>query len=150
MDYLHSTLPHRPLCFLPSGRLYGQRVTVMPQTGEVWRLDRQYALDTHQRHLLQLRYADRLLGDLVAALKERDLFDESALVVTADHGESFAFGYASRLPAQTPHPEDILRIPLLVKAPRQRAGAVSEVSVRSVDLLPRRRWLGHFLGLRAG
>ena len=42
-----------------------------------------------QRHLLQAGYTDRLVGQILEQLEEVDLYDDAAVVVTADHGIAF-------------------------------------------------------------
>jgi hypothetical protein len=93
-------------------------------------------IEGYQRHLLQLAYADHLLGSLLARLRREGLFERALVVVTADHGSSFWPGASRRDPDVTPHPEDVLRVPLLVKRPRQARGGVDPRPVESVDILP--------------
>ena len=55
-------LPHSPWRYLPSGRRYSVRAAPAWGSDEVW-TDNQAAVDqSWQRHLLQLGYADRVLG----------------------------------------------------------------------------------------
>ena len=58
-------------------------------------------------------------------------------MVTADHGIAFDVGRA-RPPdgSRAPTPAQIGSIPLFVKAPRQRQGAVDDAYVETVDILP--------------
>ena len=44
----------------------------------------------------ELAYNDRELGKLIARLKELDLYDNTAIIVTADHGEEFGEHGATR------------------------------------------------------
>lgn len=77
-------------------------------------------------------------------LRRSGLWDESLVVVTADHGE--AFDEHGFLMHTTAH-EEVLRVPLLVKWPRgARAGAVTERFSTALDLAP--TLLAHF-GLAA-
>ena len=70
----------------PSGRRYEIRPAPGWSSAEVW-TDNQAAVDQYwQRHLLQLGFADRVLGELVARLKAAGLYDRSLVVVTADEG----------------------------------------------------------------
>ena len=50
--------------------------------GPQWQVDQSF-----QRHVLQVQYADRLVGELLDALRARGLFDRAVIVVTADHGD---------------------------------------------------------------
>ena len=90
--YVHFMLPHSPWRFLPSGRRYSIRQAPGWGGDEVWNAN-QAAVDQYwQRHLLQLGYADRVLGRLIAHLRKTGLYDKALLVVTADHGISFRAG----------------------------------------------------------
>jgi hypothetical protein len=60
--------------------------------------------------------ADECLGSFFAALKQRNLYDESIIILTSDHGDSTgAFGRAGH--AFIIYPE-IMRVPLLIHVPR--------------------------------
>ncbi len=133
--YLHVMLPHSPWTYLPSG----ERYTVRPAPGwgpdEVWN-DNQAAVDQHwQRHLLQLGYADRVLGRLLARMRATGLYDRAALVVTADHGVSFRAGQKRR-PLSAANLQDIAYVPLFVKLPGQTRGRVVDRPARTIDILP--------------
>ena len=98
--------------------------------------DNQAAVDQYwQRHLLQLGYADKLLGRLVARLKATGLYDRSLLVVTADEGLSFRAG-EKRRPASAENLQDISYVPLFMKLPHERRGRVVRRATRSADILP--------------
>ena len=137
--YLHTNLPHRPWKYLPSGREYTpagasflppgfDNLTYVPE-------EEQLTIHGLQRHLLQVGYADRVLGQLLDRLKEADVYDRALIVVAADHGISFRPGQRIRL-ATRANVEDILEVPLFVKRPGQREGAVLEHVVRTVDIVP--------------
>jgi len=63
----------------------------------------------------QVEAMDRCLGAFVSYLKRTDLYDQSVVILTADHGESLGedgrWGHGNAL-----HPE-LLRIPLIVHMP---------------------------------
>ncbi|MFT7618046.1 MAG: arylsulfatase A-like enzyme [Planctomycetota bacterium] len=75
---------------------------------------------------------DHLLGELVAELKKHDLYEESIIVVTADHGTGL--GEHGRLGGFLPY-EEQLRIPLLVKGPFPGRGK-SNRFVGNIDIAP--------------
>jgi hypothetical protein len=89
---------------------------------------------------------DRQLGTFFDDLSRAGLWDETLVIVTGDHGESFdEHGYFLHT---TPH-EETLRVPLLVKWPGEspRAGVTTERFTTALDLAP--TILAHF-GLPAG
>jgi hypothetical protein len=134
--FLHALLPHEPYMYLPGG----QQFTARPQlTGllrrEHWTTEEWAVAEQYRRHLIQLQYVDGLLADIVHRLKAQRLFDRSLVIVTADHGVSFRPGgsFKSVRPATL---EDIMPVPLFIKTPGQREGAVIDLNVESPDIVP--------------
>ena len=134
LDFFHAMLPHGPWTFLPSGARY---VGPHPPDGNVF-----YAWATEfaanagrSRHLLQLQYTDRVLGEVLDRLRDLGTYDESLVVVTADHGVDFGVGDNLREANPDTYPE-IMWTPLFVKAPRQAQGEIVETPSRSIDVLP--------------
>jgi arylsulfatase A-like enzyme len=84
----------------------------------------------------EVRYADRHVGRLLDALREAGLYEETLVVLTADHGEEFGEHGAYREHWST-H-DGTQRVPLLVKPPaatQYRPGRRSQL-VTNVDLPP--------------
>jgi arylsulfatase len=87
----------------------------------------------------EIAYVDREIGRFFAELEKRGLYDSSLIVVTADHGEAFYEhgSWEHGRPWQDEGPQlfqEIVHIPLLVKAPHARRGAVVEHVVSQTDL----------------
>ncbi|MBF9127872.1 sulfatase-like hydrolase/transferase [Plantactinospora sp. S1510] len=130
LHFLHLLLPHSPWNYLPSGIRY-ESPDGMPNDGRGW------VELAHRRHLLQLEYTDRLLGETLRRLDSTGLYDDALLVLTADHGVSFTPGAQGRgLGAVTRAPGEVLWVPMFIKQPGQRAGAVDDRNWEHVDLLP--------------
>ena len=136
--FKHLLLPHVPWEYLPDGRRYSiDRHANVPDTsdertfGDRWLLEQAY-----QRHLLQARYTDALLGALFDRLRDKGIYDRALVVITADNGESFLKRGHNRHIADAATAADIASTPLLIKLPGQRRGRYSELHVRSIDLLP--------------
>jgi len=133
--YIHFLLPHSPWTYLPNGHRYSIRQAPGWGPDEVW-TSNQAAVDQYwQRHLLQLGYADRVLGRLMARLRATGLYDRALVVVTADHGVSFRAGQKRR-PLSEANRQDIAYVPLFVKLPHQERGRVVQVPKRTIDVLP--------------
>ncbi len=128
--FLHVLLPHLPWRYLPSGKVYEDE-----PLNERWEDDEWAVLRGFQRHLLQVAFVDRLLGDLVARLKSAGLYDRSLIVITADHGVAFKAGHLLR-PVSTANYQDIMPVPLFIKMPGQRTGVISDRNVETIDILP--------------
>jgi hypothetical protein len=133
--YLHLMLPHSPWRYLPSGERYD--VSSAPGWGpdEIWNSNQAAVDQSWQRHLLQLGYADRVLGRLLARLHATGLYDRALLIVTADHGVSFRAG-EKRRPLSPANLEDIAYVPLFVKTPGRHRGSEVRTLARTIDVVP--------------
>jgi hypothetical protein len=133
--FAHLAFPHTPLQYLPSGQQYVADHAIPGLTNEEWGPDPALVRRGLQRHLLQVGYVDRLLGQLVARLRRSGLYDDALVVVTADHGVSYQAGLSRR--GITPETAgDIAGVPLLIKYPGQRRGQVDDSMARTIDIVP--------------
>jgi len=142
LAYVHLLQPHPP--YDPPDDLVGLFRSKPPYLwrgrlpyGEIHNLIKR---DTSLRNVANLydanyRYADDAVGELVELLKERNLLDNTLLIITSDHGEAFGeHGYEG-------HREGVydehLHIPMLLRfpgdgAPVGRVRALTE----TVDIFP--------------
>jgi hypothetical protein len=131
--FLHLLLPHQPWIFWPDGSSYEttyERDWVSTETAWESRVK-------EQRHILQVQYLDRLLGKMIDTLVERGLFDQSLVVVSADHGASFDPNTHRRSAVgDYANGTDLMRVPLFVHLPGQTDGAIDDNNVENVDFLP--------------
>jgi len=81
-----------------------------------------------------IAYEDDSLLRLFEWLKEKGLYDNTLIIVTADHGE--AFGEHHLVGHGTLVYNDEISIPLLIKYPGQRVARRVTAPVSQVDLLP--------------
>jgi hypothetical protein len=140
LHFLHLVLPHGPWRYLPSGQRYDE---VDPMPGEVdrrgrgtsWVRDRWLVAQAYQRHLMQTRLVDELVGALLVKLRRAGLLDDAVIVVTADHGIGWEPGLPKRLPTE-PTAGTLAGVPMFVKAPGLEPGVVSDVPAETVDVLP--------------
>jgi hypothetical protein len=132
LHYLHVALPHEPSVYLPSGEIC---LPEMMREPLIWPRNQAKADRAYQRHLLQLEFVDRWLGELTAALKQRGLYDSTLLLITADHGVSYRAGQPRRALSKENYC-DILAVPLILKPPGSHAGRISDRNVELVDILP--------------
>jgi len=82
----------------------------------------------------ELAYLDSLLGTLFARLRTLDLFDDTAIIVTSDHGEHF--GENGLAYHQFSLSETLINVPLLVKWPHQHDGKENTELVSLTDIAP--------------
>ena len=81
-----------------------------------------------------VRYADYLVGQLLDKLREQGLYEDTAIIITSDHGENMGeLGiYEEHATADQP----TCRIPFLIKWPGGQKGAADGQLHYSLDLLP--------------
>ena len=82
----------------------------------------------------EISYIDDLLDHLFSYLKKNDLFDETAIIVTSDHGE--AFGERGLCNHQFSLIEPLINVPLIVKYPQMNKEIASDELVSLVDIAP--------------
>lgn len=92
--------------------------------------DRRQLLDRYDG---EIRHVDAQLGRFLDALRERDLLEESLVVVTADHGDAFGeHGYYG-------HPrylhDSLTRVPLLVRPPGGSDDDTVSAPVSTLDVV---------------
>lgn len=141
--FLHIALPHNPWMYLPSGKTYDPRICYpMDSPGfvgpEHWIDDDLAVLQSWVRHDWQLQFMDRFIGELMETLRDRGLWDDSLLVVVADHGASFVPHQPRRQPVPENAPE-IASVPLFIKLPADRPviqGGITDRNVETIDILP--------------
>ena len=79
-------------------------------------------------------FADAAFGILVAWLKAHNRFDNSLVVVSSDHGESFSHGYGGHGGPMLW--EDLIRVPLLIKPPGHQGAVIVRSLYEQADLTP--------------
>ncbi|SIM65791.1 Arylsulfatase A [Micromonospora cremea] len=130
LHFLHLLMPHSPWAYLPSGARYDAPED-LPNDGAGW------VELARQRHLAQLGYTDRLIGETLRTLRASGLYDQALVVVTADHGVSFRAGAQGRgMDAIKAAAGEVAWVPMFVKEPRQQTGRVDDRNWEHVDLLP--------------
>lgn len=131
--FLHTLTPHMPFEYVPSGARYFARWE--STAGLFLKSDPWFPIVLQQRHLLQVGFADRFIGQLIDRLQEKGIYDESLVVVTADHGARFTHGMPRRTIAEQ-DPADIVLVPLIVKFPGLKTGTISDEGVETIDIVP--------------
>jgi hypothetical protein len=132
----HFEVPHVPWRLLPSGHQYPVEGPSLPGlTDQTWTRNGYLVDQATQRHMLQVGYADRLLGRLIQRLQDAALWDRALVVVTADHGVGLRPG-GSRRPVTRANFAAIAGIPLFIKLPQQRTARVDDGPAQTIDILP--------------
>ncbi len=135
-NFVHLQSPHLPWIYLPSGKRYllhnDWRLFLK---NEVLVQDETLVTLAFQRYLLQVGLADRFVGQLLQKLKATGHYDLSLIIVVSDHGASFRPG-GRRRAATEMNFQDILSVPLIIKAPGQDKGWISDRDVQTIDVIP--------------
>jgi hypothetical protein len=139
LSYAHLQAPHVPWVTNPSGTHYLRPEEYSEVEGVVgngtWVDDPGPPLIGFQRHLYQVGMLDRMLGRLFEALDESGTWDDTMVIVVADHGASFVPGQHRRWPYED-NRDDLYRVPMFVKYPGQTSGSVVDEPAYGFDLLP--------------
>lgn len=82
----------------------------------------------------RLKDADKVVGNFIKALKKKNLYDESIVVLFSDHGEEIkehmSFFHSFSLY------NELIQVPLSIKLPGQTKGKIIKDPVSSLDLVP--------------
>jgi len=81
----------------------------------------------------EIRYLDRMFGELLESIERHELSENTIVVFMSDHGEEF-LEHGSVLHGYTLYQEQ-LRVPLFIYDPRKAGGARVEAVTRHVDFL---------------
>jgi arylsulfatase A-like enzyme len=79
-----------------------------------------------------VRYCDRTFEDFIKELERRGITDNTIIILSSDHGESFEHGYFTH--GGPFLYEDVTNIPLIIKDPNQQEGKVINDLVEQIDI----------------
>jgi len=82
----------------------------------------------------EVAYVDAEVGRLLEGISQQGLDDETVVVITADHGEEF-FEHGGFEHGHT-HFDELLHVPLLMRAPNVKTRATVSTTVRQIDVAP--------------
>ena len=141
--HVHVYPPHQPYHrihpykgrFLDDPRNYHELFAELDWTGLPLPEEKQEIADKlglmYEEYLLAV---DAEFGELVNFLKKTDLFDNTMLIVSTDHGHAFQKGdmfHMSRVMY-----EQTLHIPLIIHMPKQKEGKRIQTLAEHIDIMP--------------
>ena len=110
---------------------------ILSKTPAYQLLENVTSIDSYKaRYARSVEFADKQVGKIIDSLKKSDRYDNSIIVLTADHGESFDERELWFDHGTTPH-EEQLHVPLIIKYPnRDRAGQKDMRLIGLKDIAP--------------
>jgi hypothetical protein len=127
-NYLHTLLTHFPWAIDDRGNFIAPPYTWISSPDDA------FAATLLERYRASIAYSDRQLGDYFNRLKQAGRFDNAMIVVVSDHGTSFDLDQPGRMRGETD--DWVVRVPLIVKLPKQREGRVDDSPISLVDVAP--------------
>ena len=134
VEVVHALVPHAPWRLTPDHRVAPLSATITTQNPD----NEDVVRDTYQTFLVQVGAADNAISELIETLKQKGRWDNTLLVVTADHGISFMPTLPQRHTdfSDMGQSNDVYRIPTFIKFPKQSAGKISDCAISNLDILP--------------
>ena len=134
VEVVHALVPHAPWRLTPDHRVAPLSASISTQNPD----NEDVVRDTYQTFLVQVGAADNAISELIETLKKNGRWDNTLLVVTADHGISFLPTMPQRHTdfSDMGQSNDVYRIPTFIKFPKQSAGKISDCAISNLDLLP--------------
>lgn len=77
-------------------------------------------------------YTDKKLGEIFNFLKDKNIYDESLIIITSDHGISFDENIFLRMNGKINN--QISKVPLIIKKPFQKKGKIIKEYVNIIDI----------------
>ena len=97
-------------------------------------LDAMFFKQINAIYLGMISYTDWLLGELLDVMDELNLFEDTVLIISSDHGDwAGDFGLVEKWP--TDYSDPISRVPLIVKAPGGVVGHTVNEPIEMLDLM---------------
>jgi arylsulfatase A-like enzyme len=93
--------------------------------------ERDHLISQYDAGITQL---DASIGRFIQQLKDRGVYDNSLIIVTSDHGETFGERY--RLEHSSSVYQDQIAVPLIIKFPYSGEKRVVDTDASQVDILP--------------
>ncbi len=98
-------------------------------------LEPEFMAKVYATYLGMNSYVDFLLGELMNTLDEKRLFKNTTLIASSDHGDWYGnYGLVEKWPNAMD--DMLLRVPLLIKTPGNKAGHVVGEQVELFDIMP--------------
>jgi arylsulfatase A-like enzyme len=95
--------------------------------------DKEHIINCYNAEIYSM---DQAFGVFVEFLKKQDLYDDTMIIFTSDHGEELGERGKMAVHTYTLY-DELLRVPLIIKFPRSKhAGTIVHDQTASLDILP--------------
>ena len=134
----HVLLPHNPYRFLPDGRqtTAGGADPIKGLNRPVGFGDEFLTRHNEQRFLWQLGFVDHELGKLLDRLHRNGMYDDTTIVIVADHGFAWQTHVHDRRRVRPSNVAEIGPVPFFIKPAGRPHGRVVSSYVQTMDVTP--------------
>lgn len=135
--WLHYMDTHHP--FVPPKQFCNSNIYTINRAEYILRKNPPRVTQTDLQNIINhydgsIMYVDQALGDLFQELKRLDIFDNTFIIITADHGEEFkehgGFSHIAKLY------DELIHVPLVLRAPTLPANIKIDEPISLLDLAP--------------
>ena len=131
MDTHHPFVPPKQFCNSNTHRIKRAEHILCKNPPVVSQTDLQNIINLYDGTIM---YVDHVLGDLFQKLKRLGIFDNTFIIITADHGEEFrehgGFSHTAKLY------DELIHVPLILRAPTLPVNIKIDEPVGLLDLAP--------------
>ena len=135
VNFIHVLLPHHPYDLTPwgvtSSDTWVPRERPSPGEPDYER----YFAELYAMQAMQIAVVDQVIGEMIEHLRAAGAWDTGTLVVTSDHGVLTTPPHFSRVVTEESQ-DELLRIPLFIRAPGLVPGEVRDDPATTLDVLP--------------
>lgn len=135
----HFLFPHHPWELTADGQRTGAGNSPGGE-GLGWNTDDWLVAQGYQRHIIQSQYADTIVGLVIERMESAGIYDESLLIIVADHGITIGPGVEHQRLITADTIGTIAAVPMFVKYPSGfpgvNPGTIDDVRAETVDLVP--------------
>lgn len=134
--FSHMMIPHWPWIHMPDGRLYAENGSTPAYGRDGWSSNKWLVEQGYQRHLLQVQYADTIVGQILERLDAHGSYEDTMIILLADHGGTARPNVAHRRGVWPETIGDVAAIPLFVKQPHHERPGIDDYRAEIIDVLP--------------
>ncbi|AEC51941.1 hypothetical protein PNA2_1025 [Pyrococcus sp. NA2] len=106
-------------------------------------LNTKYVIKWRQMYPKEVEYVSQKIVDILGILKEKGIFDNSLIIITSDHGQ--LLGEHGRIGHGTFLYDELLRVPLLIKYPKDSQIKVTKKAEEYVSLVSLKPFILNFI-----